>query len=414
MPQGAQLLVMIAVLAFCGMVIGFVVGRIRGGLMGGAAARQALGKELEEAKSQARLWSRNLSDAKQGNQRMLELLINLPETVNKMGSARSMQELCRTTARALMDLVDARKIGLFLPESPTRYRLEVYAGPDRPQHEVSFAVDEGRLGRLVQMIGVRDKEELRLDPPRASAVDDLFRPDLCVAARCHDTTYAFVVMDDVQQGDSMTRRVLQMLADVCAVSAEGVRTLDQERAKAETDQLTGLFNRGHLDRRLSYELSRARSQELQVSVFLFDIDNFKHFNDHNGHQAGDDCLRQVAALTKKVTRSSDIVCRYGGEEFLVILLGAGRDQAWHHAERIRHGIATTPFPHGHHQPLGCVSISGGVASFPTDAAEAAPLVKLADQALYTAKENGRNRVYVASEKGPLAVTPLAGDIKRAG
>jgi hypothetical protein len=104
-----------------------------------------------------------------------------------------------------------------------------------------------------------------------------------------------------------------------------------------------------------------------------------------------------------------VVCRYGGEEFLVILLGAGAREAWHHAERIRVTIAATEFANGASQPLGCVSISGGVAAFPDDAPDATTLVALADRALYAAKGSGRNRISLGSDVAEHARGPSAHD-----
>jgi len=394
MPQGATQFAAALVGGLVLALIAYFIGRARGHAAGKAQASRDLGQRLENESLRARKASRDLVSAQQSQQRMLELLVNLPEVVNKMGAAQTTEELCRVSVRAIMELVGAKKVGLFMPEGDTgRFVMKIYAGGERPASEVGFSAGQGRMGQLVQLIGVRSARDVS-EPPDSSFADALFKPDMCVAMRRHESTFGFLAMDELQQPDNTTKRVVQMLADVHAVSAEGVRALDLERTRADMDQLTGCFNRRHLDRRLHEEVQRARSYDMALSVFLFDIDNFKHFNDTNGHQAGDECLRQVAAVTRQVTRGSDVVCRYGGEEFLIILLGADRNQAWHHAERVRNTIASTPFPHGERQPLGCVSISGGVASFPEDSADPAALIQLADEALYKAKEEGRNRVYL--------------------
>lgn len=337
-------------------------------------------------------------DVQDERYRLLELLVNLPETINRMGAARSTQALCRITVRALVDLVGARRVGLFLAHgAPPRFRLEVFIGSPRPQERIVFALGEGKLGQLAGLIGVRSEGDLTVAARDETDADRLFGPELCVTIRRQDTIHAFVALDGVDLKDVMTRRIVQMLADIHAVSAEGLHSLHKERMRAEMDKLTGLFNRRHLDRRLAEEVARAQAYGLSLSIFLFDIDHFKHFNDTCGHQAGDECLKFVSSVTRKVTRGSDVVCRYGGEEFLVIFLGESRENAWRHAERIRAAIAASDYPEGKRQPLGVLSISGGVASFPDDGLEPASIVEVADRALYHAKATGRNRVLRPSD-----------------
>ena len=393
--MGSVELVIITV--FAGLVLAFV-----GFILGRSRERQRSREAVEEAERRVRQesWVRAPEPlaSKDDRYRMLDLIVNLPETINQMGAARSTQALCRITARAIVDLVGARRVGLFLARgAPPRFRLEVFVGSPRPKKKLEFSIGEGRLGRLAQLIGVRSEGDLTVLPEVSNEADRLFTPEMCVTIRRQEMVHAFVALDGIESNDAMTRRVVQMLSDIHAVSAAGLRSLHKERIRAELDQLTGLFNRRHLDRRLQEEVARAQAYGLDISIFLFDIDNFKHYNDTNGHQAGDECLKWVSSVTRKVTRGSDIVCRYGGEEFLVILLGSSQTDAWHHAERIRTAIASTEFPNGEKQPLGFVSVSGGVSSFPYHADDPDKLVELADRALYYAKEHGRNRVARPSE-----------------
>jgi diguanylate cyclase (GGDEF)-like protein len=377
--------VIVVVVASCAAAAAYLFGR----------RRQPLPKETEPTPGAASGGEATAEgqDESAGDLRLSDLLDHLPETVNRMGAARSTSALCRITVRALKDLVAARTVGLFVATgSPPVFRLEVFAGRGRPEGEVSFELGEGKLGRLAKLIGVRGRDDLDDEEYEETQADQLFNPDLSIAIRRHHMVYGFVAMDGASKDQSTTRRVVQMLADIHAVSEEGLAMLQNERAKAELDQLTGLFNRRHLDRRLAEEMARAQSYGLTLSIFLFDIDHFKNYNDTNGHQAGDECLQLVSQVARKTTRGSDVVCRYGGEEFLVILLGASREESWSHADRIRSTIANVAFPHGSEQPLGCVSVSGGVANYPADADQPKTLVGAADAALYAAKQQGRNRV----------------------
>src|SRR5690606_32889744 len=115
----------------------------------------------------------------------------------------------------------------------------------------------------------------------------------------------------------------------------------------------------------------------------------------NGHPAGDEVLRQVAHIMQDGRRANDFCARYGGEEFAIVLVDTSKLTAAQVAERLRERVASHPFPNGHTQPGGCLSISVGVASFPDDASDSEALVRAADAALYEAKRGGRNCVVLA-------------------
>ena len=172
------------------------------------------------------------------------------------------------------------------------------------------------------------------------------------------------------------------------------RRFTRTHQRAITDPLTRLYNFGFFRKRLEDELSRASETEDLVSLVIFDIDNFKHYNDTNGHPEGNVVLTGVARIIKETGRRGDIMARYGGEEFVALLYGAARDEAARFAEAVREAIEAEPFTGGEKQPQGRVTISAGVATFPHDAADAASLLEEADKRLYRAKEGGRNRVVV--------------------
>ena len=128
------------------------------------------------------------------------------------------------------------------------------------------------------------------------------------------------------------------------------------------------------------------------SIFIFDIDHFKNYNDTNGHMQGDVVLKEIGLLLRENTRSTNIAARYGGEEFILLLPDTQSQAAIKCAENIRRLIETHAFLYREKQPLGCVSISGGVATFPFDGKTVEEIIKHADEALYAAKASGRNCV----------------------
>jgi diguanylate cyclase (GGDEF)-like protein len=195
---------------------------------------------------------------------------------------------------------------------------------------------------------------------------------------------------------AVRKEILSVVANLGATALENQLNFERLEREATTDGLTALSNVRNFKEKLRQELVRSQRFGRPLSVFLFDIDNFKHYNDQNGHPAGDDCLRMTSEVLRANVRATDLPARYGGEEFIVLLPETDTSVAVDAAERIRAAIATTKFPAGDKQPLGCVSISGGVATFPQDGQELDALVAAADQALYRCKEGGRNRVASAS------------------
>lgn len=161
---------------------------------------------------------------------------------------------------------------------------------------------------------------------------------------------------------------------------------------AITDPLTGLYNRRFLEDRLQQEFSRSERQKQTFCLILADLDSFKIYNDICGHLAGDNVLRRVAELMQRSAREMDIVTRYGGEEFCLILPGTGKKESIFVGERIRRVIEAESFPGESHLPLGRLTTSLGIASFPADGITPNELIHAADLALYRAKAEGRNRL----------------------
>jgi len=161
---------------------------------------------------------------------------------------------------------------------------------------------------------------------------------------------------------------------------------------AATDGMTGLFNRKYFDNFIREEFIQAEMHDNSCSVIMIDVDNFKHYNDTNGHQLGDEVLKKVARILKDGVRRSDMAARYGGEEFVIVLPGTPRKMAENIAEKLRKTLELEKFINEEKQPKGVLTASFGVASFPENGSTPEVVLKGADHCLYLAKERGRNQV----------------------
>jgi diguanylate cyclase (GGDEF)-like protein len=175
--------------------------------------------------------------------------------------------------------------------------------------------------------------------------------------------------------------------------AEWQQRANQFQLMSITDPLTGLHNRRYLEARLAEELSRSKRYNYALSFMMIDIDDFKVYNDLNGHQAGDRALEITAQCFHAALRKVDVASRYGGEEFSILLPQTSLEEAGVIADRIRRKIMTTKFPHGASQPTGMVTASIGLSSFSPALNSAEAIVRAADRALYHAKSHGKNRAY---------------------
>lgn len=189
--------------------------------------------------------------------------------------------------------------------------------------------------------------------------------------------------------------LLRSLASQIAMTIAHASHVAEVEKQAITDGLTGLYNYRYFRGVLEQEFKRAMRYERPLAMLMLDIDYFKNYNDTNGHLPGDAVLQTIAALLKEGSRDVDVVVRYGGEEFAILLPETSIEDAHALAERLRINIAEYPFENRHLQPSGRVTVSIGISGYPHDAGSFIELMKFADIALYSAKHASRNctRIY---------------------
>lgn len=205
---------------------------------------------------------------------------------------------------------------------------------------------------------------------------------------------AFISITPIKTGDKKTR------ITAYAIEFRDISLQKQAEERAVTDGLTGIFNRRYYDRFMEEQVLKAEREKNKCSVILLDVDNFKKYNDTNGHQLGDEVLKGIARVLKEGVRPTDMVARYGGEEFIVVLPNTNQRLAYLIAEKLREALEQAPFPKEETQPLEKITASFGVATFMENGETGEALLKNADHCLYLAKEKGRNCVVVANTTQP--------------
>lgn len=186
--------------------------------------------------------------------------------------------------------------------------------------------------------------------------------------------------------------VFRMISEMGSNAIAFRSLLTRYQKMAHQDGLTGLVSKSHFKVMLGDHLMNASITCDPLALFMFDIDHFKAYNDRNGHLQGDELLKDLSSLIADHVRESDIAARYGGEEFVIALPGLDRKATIRVAEYLRRTIEKHPFPAREFQPMGMVSVSGGVAAYPQDGGTVDELIAIADERLYAAKDRGRNRI----------------------
>jgi diguanylate cyclase (GGDEF)-like protein/PAS domain S-box-containing protein len=207
----------------------------------------------------------------------------------------------------------------------------------------------------------------------------------------------FQSTDEAPQLEASELSFKTTFAGQVGLSIANIRLREALRTQSVRDVLTGLYNRRYLEEILDREIRRAGRAAQSLGIIMLDLDHFKRFNDTYGHEAGDAVLRDTAAFLLKNVRAEDFVCRFGGEEFVVILPTADLEGAGARAERLRSKMRDLTVMH-QGKSLGMVTISVGVAAFPAHGMSPKELMAAADGALYEAKRGGRDRVAVATQK----------------
>jgi len=313
--------------------------------------RMAIGPESGEEAN--RIWN-DIEHEKMG----LEELINAykdSKNINESGFNRQVQRIVIPLKQNNTELLS---LGVLdgMPLHLTRETLENYH--DDP---------------IIQLL---NSDELVITPLKAKdKVNGIVLADNFITKRP-------ITKDDI--------RMLIMLANQAGLAIENSQLYEKTVQRAHSDSLTELWNHGYFQYLLQSELDKTKASGLAMSIIMLDIDDFKIYNDTLGHQAGDKALKELALLLKNQSRRMDFVCRYGGEEFTIILPQTNKKETFLIAERFRADIENYRFSQEEILPHKKFTVSIGISSYPEDGLTGSQLISNCDKALYKAKSKGKN------------------------
>ncbi len=398
--------------------------RLRTSVGEARAARAAAGQQIEKLRRAHGALEEDLKF-------LTQFLKDFPRLARELYSGLTERQIPATLLNIVQKSLDPQHAAVLVKRADSKgdrsksARLVVAAAypdgaPVKVGTEVPLAV--GEIGYAAESQMVLSRHDLQSEAAQnrikpGPGLAGMPEPELIAPLVFDQETLGVSVMSKPRRsGDPKTalRLVTQTGAQVLHTAAQ----VSRMKTTAEMDGLTRVYNKKHLEQTLNEFIYRAacaaydqrgasRGPGQLLSVFLFDIDNFKNYNDTNGHLAGDKLLQELAGVVNEAVRKDDVFGRFGGEEFLLIMPHTNATQALSAAEKIRGLLASHPFAFAERQPLKVISISGGVAEYPLHGLDAAGLLHAADEALYEAKRSGRNRV-LAARSAPAPAHAAAG------
>jgi len=349
--------------------------------------------------------SAELKNLKKEMGRKSEIGDQLPRITKNMTEKLPSDAYPAIAVRSAMEFFHAGKVGYFAPaEGASDYTLVVGAGfPTDWLGKVRIPSDEGILAMALQKKMVVSKMDPHSSSGRRSsrrALEDMgAAPDFVAPVFGVSGTLGALVVAGCPFPLEEERINMSMLADLLSMALQNATHLDPSKDGKWVDQLTGVANRLYFQQRFESEIRRTENYRHALALFMFDIDEFKKINDTYGHYAGDVVIKKMAELVKKNTRSSDLVGRYGGDEFMVLITSTTEEQAVSFVEKLRVKISETDIAiPGTEVPVR-ITVSGGLAMFPTHGQSTTELFQAADDALYESKRQERNRITIASSVG---------------
>ena len=383
--------------------------------------RQDLAEELDQKRlknKEIAALSAELKTLKTELVRKGEIAEKLPQIAKKMTEKLPPDAYPAVAVRSIKEFFHAGKVGYFAPaENSSDYTLVLGVGfpPDWPG-KVRIPSKEGILGMALEKKIVVSRVDLHSSSgwgsPGRSLQDIEVAPDFVAPVLGISGILGVLIVTDCPFLLEEERIYVSMLADLLSMALQNATHLDPSRDGKWVDLLTGVSNRMFFQQRFENEIRRAENYRQALALCMLDIDKFKEINDTHGHHAGDVVIKKMAEIVRNNTRGSDLVGRYGGDVFMVLITSTTVEQATSIMENLREKISSTGIAiPGTEAPIR-ITISGGLALFPTHGRSTPELFRAADEALYESKRQGRNRILLGTSAGMSSLIAKGADADR--
>jgi diguanylate cyclase (GGDEF)-like protein len=366
--------------------------------------RRAFDQEVERTRRKQRQvvrLSQKLKKTVAELARKREIAEQIPLITRKLTEKLPKDAFPSIAIRSAKEFFHAKQAGYFVPiEGSSDYTLEVGVGfsPDW-QGKVRISSDEGILGMAIQKKVVVAKIDPLSSSGRRSSQPSLeqygVEPDFVAPVFGVSGIVGVLVIAGSPFSLDEERKYVSMLVDILSTTLQNATLVNTGTSSISLDPLTGVSNRVFFLQRFESEIRRTENYRQPLALLMFDIDKFKNINDSFGHSAGDVALKKLAEIVQKNTRSSDLVGRYGGDEFMVLMVlmaSPNKDSVLTYANHLREIIASTGIMVPMKDTPIHLTISGGLAMCPADGQSTTELLRAADNALYEAKRKGGNRI----------------------
>lgn len=338
-------------------------------------------------------------------ERQTKALIAIITASQELGTTASLESVLKIVVQMVKNLFSCGTVVVYLKddEKPEEVvlRKKAYITP----HEDAFTDFNPDVAHSIVGTVLKTKEGSMFNDFLNEEKDEVIQKEKGLRAMAiaplifEEQALGALIMSHSSPGyfDQEQFRLFTLMANQAALAVRNIQLQHQTALLAITDSLSGMYTHGFFQEHLAKKINEAKYADPPhpVSLMILDVDFFKKVNDNYGHPQGDALLKQLGAIIKQHTRPGDVVCRYGGDEFTITMVGTDRIQAVLVAERVRQAVEEYEFVLGSN--IVHISISGGVGCFPDDAGTKKELVEKADNSLLEAKQKGRNKICFASQ-----------------
>ena len=385
------------------------------GLMIGAAraakVRESMKGQIDQSETDYQRLAKQVEREKSEMRQLRNFLVTMPEFARQINTNHEYAKVAPMIVGILDRMFSPRQIVVFFASNkrtgeliladskgvalPSKGTLAVRMSEGRigwvAEHKVAMQTDDFAAHARAKWAAVQE------DPPGMKL--ELYAPMVHLDQDQKETLYGVVAIGGIEARQTEEKKMIKMVADLGSSAIFNTKLIAEINNRADKDGLTLLLNKSAFKNQLGVEIVRCEKERSPLAVFILDVDHFKHYNDTNGHLAGDEVLRNVGRVLHATVRAGDIVARYGGEEFIVAMPDTDAEGAFAAADKIRKAIEDASFHNQENQPLKNLTVSGGIAVLPADGRSTTDLIEHADQGLYESKRQGRNRVTHVQVRG---------------